>query len=222
MFQNEETGHFFLQEEFSETRVNPDVSPTTVKEDTLVSIPAPSAVDTARAESDRRRLETEQREEEERNARRQRLEAIKRLTKSGNGPSSNFSGSTERLASPVTETAKPIDALENARKLLQRRGLGGGGVMDTSSLVSSPSTGSLKGLVSMPLLEQAQEAKLNGDFHLNETRQNGTEETRSASGTPFSEVSSTDTVSLGGYIRSQDEDGQQNGKTIERNGYGRT
>lgn len=141
--------------------------------------PAPS-VDPAIDELRRRKLEEEQREEEERNARRQRLEAIKRMTKSGSGLSTTLNGSTDRLstlASPVTETAKPIDALENARKLLQRRGMGGGGSLDSPSVVPSPSNEVTKGF---------------GEV---------TEEPRSLSGTPLSDVSSTDTVSLSGFVK---------------------
>ena len=201
---------------------NPEVTPTVVRDEI-------SPVDQIRAEAERRRLAIEQREEEERIARRKRLEAIKLLTKgtSDIAPSiTNFTGSTERLAtaSPVTDTVKPIDALENARKLLQRRGMNGtpSAPSDSPSLVASPSLGSLK----MPLAVDpiVPGKKVNGE---GDVRPNVVEEARSASGTPFSETSSTDTVSLNGYVRGSedgggDAGGQRNGlaKALARNGYG--
>ncbi|OQV26147.1 hypothetical protein BV898_00269 [Hypsibius exemplaris] len=208
---------------------SPEQSPLLEESTTLVLDASPasvnlSPVDSIRAEAERRRLEIEQREEEERNARRARLEAIKRLTKGSADPAGSFTGSTERLASPATESAKPIDALENARKLLQRRGLGMAvnGSSEVSSLVSSPSMGSLK---TSPVMGQApdkssNEAAASGSSEEGKMNGNAGEGARSATGTPFSEASSTDTVSLNGYIRSHDGEGQQNGfsKTIVRNG----
>ena len=147
----------------------------------------PPTTDPAIDEFRRRKLEEEQREDEERSARRQRLEAIKRMTKSG----STLNGSTDRLstlASPVTETAKPIDALENARKLLQRRGMGGGGgSVDSPSMTPSQSNSGLKNFADV------------------------IEEPRSLSGTPLSDVSSTDTVSLSGFVRTDGVFKGQNG-----------
>ena len=74
----------------------------------------------AEAIAKQRRLEVEQREEEERQVRRQRLEAIRKMTKAASSPAGTPPEPDKKLAlSPMSDD--PSQALENARKLLQRR-----------------------------------------------------------------------------------------------------
>lgn len=136
------------------TQQSPEPTATYVHDGPLTSPPLQSDADRLREETERRRLEAAQVEEEEREKRRRRLEAIREKTKSTNSPASGTPSTlNERLSSPLVEN-RPIDALENARKLLQRKAMGAS-LDSPSSGMNSPSNGVMRPLGDTPSVESS-------------------------------------------------------------------